>query len=83
MTDQHHCGRISRRSLLAAARLAARDRPGPPLVRGDPPGAVGLAGPLGVPGPFPGRVVEARNPAHDPGRARRTARRSSRRSPGA
>ena len=29
----------------------------------DAPAGGGLPGPLGVPGPFPGRVVEARNPA--------------------
>jgi uncharacterized protein (DUF362 family) len=68
MPKQYPCGGIGRRSFLAGAAL--------PLVAGahvsaqEPKAVPGAAGTgagagerLGVPGPFPGRVVETRNPA--------------------
>ncbi len=67
MTDRHPCGTMRRRDFLAAAASVAAL----PMVGGarhasaaDPRALIapGLLGPLGVPGPFPGRVVEARNP---------------------
>jgi hypothetical protein len=62
MTDRHPCGTMRRRDFLASAAAVA----GLPLLGGTryaSAAAAGLPGPLGVPGPFPGRVVEARNPA--------------------
>ena len=68
MTDRHPCGTMRRRDFLAAAASVAAL----PMVgaarhasAAEPRAlfAPGLPGPLGVPGPYPGRVVEARNPA--------------------
>jgi len=65
MTDRHPCGTSRRRDFLATAAAL-------PILGGatyasaaEPRAASGvkLAGPLGAPGPFPGRVIEARNPA--------------------
>lgn len=63
MTDRYPCGSLRRRGFLAAAASAvalpllgeARHASASPIVP--------LLKPLGAPGPFPGRVVEARNPA--------------------
>jgi hypothetical protein len=63
MTDRHPCGTLRRRDFLGAvASVAAL-----PILGGFRHAMAGpvasLPGPLGVPGPFPGRVVEARNPS--------------------
>lgn len=66
MTKRSPAGGLGRRDFMRVAGL--------PLLEGliqsnvparitDAPSGGGLPGPLGVPGPFPGRVVEARNPA--------------------
>ena len=66
MLKRYPCGGVSRRQFLASTAAAA-----PALAclhlsgqqskaAADP---VKLEGPLGVPGPYPGRVVEVRNPA--------------------
>ena len=65
MTDRYPCGSLRRRDFLAsaaaalpvlgAARYASAAEP---LLAAAPK----LAGSLGAPGPFPGRVIEARNP---------------------
>ncbi len=63
MQGRHPCGGLRRREFAAAAlsmigaATAAAQEPKPK----DGPAA--RAGALGVPGPFPGRVVEVRNPA--------------------
>ncbi len=62
MTQRHPCGGIDRRRFLAAAAAL------PALVglhasAQEPKAAGAILGKLGVPGPFPGRVIEARNPA--------------------
>src|SRR4051794_15086883 len=66
MTNRYPCGTLRRREFLAAAAATL------PVLEGFrhhssamPQAAArpGLAGPLGAPGPFPGRVIEARNPA--------------------
>jgi hypothetical protein len=62
------CGGMHRRDFLAAAAAAPLlpSLIGSHVSAQEPKSAGGgktLAGPLGVPGPFPGRVIEARNPA--------------------
>ena len=62
MPKRYPCGGVGRRQFLAGAAalpaLVGR------LASAQEPGAVKpLPGQLGVPGPFPGRVIEARNPA--------------------
>src|SRR5947199_7727000 len=64
MSDRYPCGGIGRRAFLAgtAAPLlaglhASAQRPEVEPAKEAPPGR------LGVPGPYPGRVVEVRNPA--------------------
>ncbi len=64
MRDRYPCGGLGRRGFLQASALAA----GLPLVGGSrllasAGGTVLTPGELGIPGPYPGRVVEARNPA--------------------
>ena len=65
MTDRHPCGTIRRRDLLKAAAWGSSL----PVIGGGGAyasieQAAGQGGaPAGIPGPFPGRVVEARNPA--------------------
>jgi hypothetical protein len=67
MRKRYPCGGLLRRDFLAATVAAM-----PALVAGrsvsaqEPKAADGLqplAGPLGIPGPYPGRVIEVRNPA--------------------
>ena len=67
MSNRHPCGGLGRRQFLAAA--AAASRPGRPdtsrprsrrrprTADADRPAS------SGIPGPYPGRVIEARNPA--------------------
>jgi hypothetical protein len=64
MSKRYPCGGIGRRTFLASTAV--------PLLAGfhtsaqEPkaePGRAETDGPLGVPGPYPGRVVEVRNPA--------------------
>jgi hypothetical protein len=68
MTRNHHpCGGLHRREFLAAAAAALPALEGVKLVSASEPKAAAdprkLDGKLGLPGPYPGRVVEARNPA--------------------
>lgn len=69
MTQPHTCGGMGRRQFLAAGALL-------PLVgswKSAPAAPVNSASKsLGVPGPYPGRVIEARNPAmiHDGNKSR-------------
>lgn len=61
MPERYPCGGMHRREFLAgvsALALAARS-----VSAQEPKAAPAIAGTLGVPGPYPGRVVEARNPA--------------------
>jgi hypothetical protein len=67
MTKRYPCGGLHRREFLAAAaampaleglRRVSASEP----KAADDPGLLG-GGKLGVPGPYPGRVIEARNPA--------------------
>ena len=64
MNRLHPCGGMRRREFLAATAtlplIAARHASAQEPKAAD--GRKPLAGSLGVPGPFPGRVVEARNP---------------------
>lgn len=71
MNRRHPCGGIHRRRFLAAAGTAAAAATlpfieGAARVSAAPPSPSRsrfLPGELGIPGPFPGKVVEARNPA--------------------
>ena len=62
MTPKRYpCGGMNRRAFLAAAStLPALG--GVRLVSAAGPRALALAGKLGIPGPYPGRVVEVKNP---------------------
>lgn len=66
MTKQYPCGGPRRRDFLAAA-LALPALEGVRLVSAsEPKGAADprkIEGKLGIPGPYPGRVIETRNPA--------------------
>jgi Domain of unknown function (DUF362) len=64
MSDRYPCGGIGRRAFLAGTAVpllagfhASAQQPKVEPVVDEPPGR------LGVPGPYPGRVVEVRNPA--------------------
>ena len=67
MTHRYPCGTISRRGLLASAAAALPLLGQARLISASMPqeaaGKAKLADSLGAPGPFPGRVIEARNPA--------------------
>src|SRR5262245_783841 len=68
MMNRYPCGGVDRRQFLAgAATMAALPAFGIAYVSAQEPkaarGAEGPAGGLGVPGPYPGKVIEARNPA--------------------
>jgi len=66
MTNRYPCGKMPRRDLLAAAAASLPALMGARLISAAEPRAADaprVVGALGVPGPFPGRVVEARNPA--------------------
>ena len=61
MRDRHPCGGLHRREFLAGTTaLALTSRV---TSAQEPKAAASLKGTLGIPGPYPGRVVEARNPA--------------------
>ena len=68
MRGRYPCGGMHRRDFVGAAAspflvqsvVSAQE----PKAAADPPVA---GGPLGIPGPYPGRVVEIRNPALDRG----------------
>jgi hypothetical protein len=61
MMRQHPCGGVGRRQFLAAAAALPLTRL--PHVSAAAPTAPDDRADLGIPGPFPGRVVEVRNPA--------------------
>jgi hypothetical protein len=65
MTDRYPCGTVRRRTFLAAAAalpvLGTTYGTASPVAPIPPEGAK-LLDKLGAPGPFPGRVIEARNP---------------------
>jgi hypothetical protein len=66
MSKHHPCGGLRRRDFFAAAAVALPVLEGVRLVSAAEPKAVTarrlLNDKLGAPGPFPGRVIEARNP---------------------
>ena len=66
MSDRYPCGTLRRREFLAGLGAAAAALPAFNAVRASAAAASGdvvskTLGKLGLPGPFPGRVVEARN----------------------
>lgn len=67
MTDRYPCGKMSRRTLLASAAAAlpllGEARYASASMASLASAGTKLLGPLGAPGPFPGRVIETRNPA--------------------
>src|SRR4051812_32844731 len=67
MANRYPCGGMHRRQFLAATAAVLPALEGVRIVSAAEPEAAAdpkaLAGKLGVPGPYPGRVVEARNPA--------------------
>src|SRR4051794_5683119 len=65
MSKRYPCGGLGRRQFLAGAGALPVLAGLHPSAR-EPRAAAGKAaldGPLGVPGPYPGRVIEVRNPA--------------------
>jgi uncharacterized protein (DUF362 family) len=71
MRRRHPCGGFQRREFLCATAVplllqsaVKAQEPKGGAERGNP------AGPLGIPGPYPGRVIEVRNPALDRGARR-------------
>jgi uncharacterized protein (DUF362 family) len=69
MHKRYPCGGVNRRQFLSTSTLAATALPtlGPRFISAQEPkraaGGAEPAGALGVPGPYPGKVIEARNPA--------------------
>src|SRR4051794_29582261 len=62
MQDRQRCGGGPRREFLIAAGGAPAPPPATSVSAQEKTPAT-TAGPLGIPGPYPGRVIEARNPA--------------------
>ena len=64
MRGRYPCGGMHRREFLRATAVPLPGAVGPPAQepkgRADPAASSDL---LGVPGPYPGRVIEVRNPA--------------------
>ena len=71
MRDHHPCGGIRRRTFFAAAAAAFPVIEGVRRVSAAQPKAAAdpkqVDGKLGIPGPYPGRVIEARNRAASAG----------------